>query len=115
MKIARELRVLEPGITGKHPRNEPIAIADETYGSIDEQGPRLMLRNTGKDWILIAVNEYAQSIAFTISKLPEEIEGKALYRLYSDEDHIVENQAIYDGIRGFGVHVYATSRHFEVK
>lgn len=114
MKVAREIRALEPGITGKHPRNEPIAMADETFGSIDGQGPRLMLRKTGKDWILIAVNEHAQSVAFTINKLPEEIEGKALYRLYSDEAHIVEGKAIHDGIRGFGIHVYATNRRFEV-
>ncbi len=115
MKVAREIRALEPGITGKRPINEPIAVADETFGSIDGQGPRLMLRKTGEDWMLIAVNENAQSIAFTIDKLPEEIEGKVLYRLYSDESHIVKNKAIHDGIRGFSVHVYATNRRFEVK
>lgn len=115
MKVAREIRALEPGITGKHPRNEPIAIADETFGSIDGQGPRLMLRKTGKDWILISVNEHAQGVAFTVKNLPDEIEGKTLYRLYSDERHIVENNAIHDGIHGFGIHVYSTSRRFEIE
>ena len=114
MKVAREIRALEPGITARHPGNEPVAVADETFGSIDGQGPRLMLRKTGKDWVLIAVNEHAQGIAFAVNELPAEMEGKALYQLYSDEVHIVEEKSIHDGIRGFGVHVYATDRRFEV-
>jgi hypothetical protein len=114
MKVAREIRALEPGITGKRPGEEPVAIADESFGSVDGQGPRLTLRKTGKDWVLIAVNEYAQGIAFAVEKLPEELEDKSLYRLYSDEAHIVRNRAIHDGIRSFGVHVYSTSRRFEV-
>ncbi len=115
MKVARELRALESGIVGMSPKNKPIAIADETFGSIDGQGPRLMLRKTNKDWVLIGVNEHAQGVAFTVKNLPKEIEGKTLYRLYSDESHIVENKAIRDGIRSFGVHVYATSRRFEIE
>lgn len=115
MKIARELRSIEPAIVGEHPEIPPIAVTDETYGSIDDQGPRLMLRKTGNDWILIAVNEHAQGIAFTVKDLPAEMEGKTLCRLYSDETHVVKNRFIRDGIHGFGVHVYATSRRFERK
>ena len=115
MKIAKELRALEPGIVGERPKNTPISAADETYGSIDGQGPRLMLRKAGQDWLIIAVNEHSQGISFTVSKLPEELEGKTLYRLYSDETRKVENRAFHDGIRGFGVHVYAISRRFEAK
>jgi hypothetical protein len=114
MKIARELRALEPAILGQHPKTMPVAIADETYGSIDGQGPQLLLRKTDKDWVLIAVNKHNQGIAFTVSRLPKEIEGKTLYRLYSEESHIVKKGIVRDGIRGFGVHVYATSRCFEV-
>jgi hypothetical protein len=115
MKIAKELRALEPGIVGERPKNTPISAADETYGSIDGQGPRLMLRKAGQDWLMIAVNEHSQGISFTVSKLPEQLEGKILYHLYSDETRKVENRAFHDGIRGFGVHVYATSRRFEAK
>jgi hypothetical protein len=50
-----------------------------------------------------------------VSKLPEQLEGKILYHLYSDETRKVENRAFPDGIRGFGVHVYATSHRFEAK
>jgi len=75
----------------------------------------VMLRKTDKDWVLIAVNEHSHGIAFTVSRLPKEIEGKTLYRLYSEESHIVRKGIIRDGIRGFGVHVYATSRRFEVE
>lgn len=115
MKIARELRALEPAILGQFPKTIPVAVADETYGSIDGQGPHLLLRKTDKDWVLIAVNENNQGVAFTVSRLPKEIEGKTLYRLYSEESHIVKKGIIRDGIRGFGVHVYATSRCFEVE
>ena len=115
MKVAKELRALEPGIVGERPRNTPISSADETSGSIDGQGPRLILRKAGKDWVLIAVNEHSQGISFTVSALPDELEGRTLYRLYADETHRVQNRAFHDGIRGFGVHVYATSRRFESK
>jgi len=115
MKTAKELRALEAGIVGERPTNMPVSASDETYGSIDGQGPRLMLRKAEQDWVLIAVNEHSQGISFTISKLPNELEGKTLYRLYSGETHKVENRAFHDGIRGFGVHVYATSRRFETK
>lgn len=115
MKVARELRALEPAIVAEPPAALPISTADETYGSIDNEGPRLMLRKTGNDWVLIAVNEYSQGVSFTVSSLPEGSEGKTLYRLYSDETHVVRNGSIRDGIRGFGVHVYATSRRFEAE
>jgi hypothetical protein len=113
MKVARELRALEPAILGQCPENMPIAAADETFGSVDGQGPRLMLRKTQDQWMLIAVNEYSQSVSFTISNLADEMEGKTLYRLYSNEAHTVRGGTIHDGIRGFGVHIYATSRNLE--
>ncbi|MEJ2705062.1 MAG: hypothetical protein P8Z79_21700 [Sedimentisphaerales bacterium] len=115
MKVAKELRALEFGIVGDPPKEASVAIADETYGSIDGQGPRLMLRKTQDDWVLIAVNEHSQGIAFTIRGLPKELEGKTLCRLYSEETHLVKGGRLRDGIAGFGVHVYATSRRFEVK
>lgn len=115
MKIARELRAIEPAVVGQVPQSQPTATADETYGSIDGEGPRLMLRKAGQDWVLIAVNEHSQGISFAINGLPGELNGKVLYRLYSDETHTPRNGTIRDGIRGFGVHVYATSRRFEAR
>ncbi|MFC1633510.1 hypothetical protein ACFL5Z_01600 [Planctomycetota bacterium] len=115
MNVSKELRTLEPGILGRHPKNPPVAVADPTYGSIDGQGPRLMLRQAGQDWILIAVNEHNQGISFTVNQLPEELEGKILYRLYSDEEYLVKNRRFHDGIRRFGIHVYATNRRFETE
>jgi hypothetical protein len=115
MTVARELRALEPAILGQRPENMPIAAADETFGSIDGQGPRLMLRKTQDHWVLIAVNEHSQGISFTISNLPDETESRTLYRLYSNEAHTVRGGTIHDGIGGFGVHIYATSRSFEAR
>lgn len=113
MTIVTELRALEPAIVGRAARSEPMARADETYGSIDGRGPRLMLRKAGDDWVLIAVNECAQGISFDVTGLPEELEGKTFYRLYWPETQIVEAGGFHDGIRGLDVHIYATSRRFE--
>ena len=115
MKVARELRALEPAIVGDRVSREPVALADETYGSVDNQGPQLMLRRTGDDWVLIAVNEYAQGISFNVNQLPREMEGKTLCRLYSEETQVVRNGGFRDGIRGLGVHVYATSRDLQAQ
>lgn len=115
MKVTRELRALEPAIVAEPENVRPLARAEESYGSIDSQGPSLMLRRTGDDWVLLAVNEWAQGVSFSIIGLPEELEGKTLYRLYSEESHLVRSATIRDGIRGFGVHIYATTRRFEVR
>jgi len=115
MKVARELRALEPALVADRANVEPVAVADETYGSVDGQGPKLMLRRTGDDWVLIAVNEYAQAISFNVCQLPRELEGKTLHRLHSNETQAVREGGFHDGIRGLGVHVYATSRRFEAE
>jgi hypothetical protein len=115
MKVTREIRALEPAIVGARPNKTPTAVADETYGSVDGQGPRLMLRKSDEDWVLIAVNEIGQGISFTVTGLPKSLNGRTLYRLYSDETHKVENGRFRDGICGLGVHIYATSRRFEAK
>jgi len=115
MTVVRQLRALEPAIVGGRAAKEPTVIADESCGSIDGQGPRLMLRKVDADWVLVAVNEHSQAISFRIHGLPKQMEGKTLYRLYSDETRIVKDAGLEDGIRGFDVHIYSTSRRFEVK
>lgn len=115
MNVARELRALEPAIVADRVSAEPVALTDETYGSVDGQGPTLMLRKTGDDWVLIAVNEYAQGISFNVRQLPQELDGRTLFRLNSNETQVVRHGSFHDGIRGLGVHVYGTSRRFEAK
>ncbi len=115
MKTARELRALEPALVGARAEATPAVVVDETYGSIDGQGVRLMLRRAADDWVLIAVNECAQGVSFQVTQLPKEIEGKTLYRLYSEEAQVVAKGAFRDGMRGLGVHIYATSHEFEAK
>jgi hypothetical protein len=115
MKTAKELRALEPAIVGGRVEGTPVAVADETYGSIDGQGPSLMLRRVADNWALIAVNECAQGVSFQVKQLPKEIEGRTLYRLDSEETRVVTDGGFRDGMRGLGVHVYATSRDFESK
>jgi hypothetical protein len=113
MEIAKELRALEPALVGRRVEGTPVAVTDETYGSVDGQGPKLMLRRVADHWVLIAVNEYTQGVSFEVKQLPKEMEGRTLYRLHSEETQVVTNSAFRDGIRGLGVHVYATSRDFE--
>ena len=115
MKTAKELRALEPALVGRHVEGTPMAVADETHGSVDGQGPTLMLRRAADNWVLVAVNECTQGVSFQVQQLPKEMEGRTLYRLYSEESQVVTKGSFRDGIRGLGVHVYATSREFESK
>lgn len=115
MAVGRELRALEPAIVGARPERAPTALAAETFGSIDpDDGPVLMLRRSGTDWVLIAVNDVDEGVAFSVGGLPDALEGRRLHRLYTAEEHVVRDGAFQDGIRSFGVQVYATSRRFEV-
>ncbi|HOD48967.1 MAG TPA: hypothetical protein PKJ78_02950, partial [Candidatus Hydrogenedentes bacterium] len=115
LKVSRELRALEPGIVGTPPASPPISVSDDTYASIGSEGPVLMLRKTGDDWVLIAVNESYVGIGFNVSQLPPELNGKTLHRLYTDEAVAVQDNGFRDGIKGYNIHVYATSRQFEMK
>ncbi len=116
MAVAKGIRALEPAIVGARPARAPVAVADETFGSTEpDQGPRLMLRRAGDDWVLIAVNEGIQEVPFTVKGLPEALEGKTLHRLDGDEAHTVRGGQFRDGLRGFAIRVYATSRRFAVK
>ncbi|HOF39040.1 MAG TPA: hypothetical protein PLD73_03130, partial [Candidatus Hydrogenedentes bacterium] len=114
LRLARELRALEPGIVGEPPATPPACAGDDTYASVGSEGPVLMLRRAGEDWILIAVNESYAGIGFEVSQLPPELNGKSLYRLYSNETITVQNNRFRDGIRGYDVQVYATSTRFEM-
>ena len=115
LKVSRELRALEPGIVGTPPASPPISVSDDTYASIGSEGPVLMLRKTGDDWVLIAVNESYVGIGFNVSQLPPELNGKTLHHLYTDEAVAVQDNGFRDGIKGYNIHVYATSRQFEMK
>ena len=115
MSVSEQIRALEPAIVGQRPKHAPAATGEETFASVDGQGPRLMLRKSEDDWVLIAVNEVSTGIAFEVNGLPSELNDKTLYRLYSDESHTVDSGRFRDGIYGLDVHIYATSRRFEVK
>ena len=93
---------------GRHVGARTLAVATGRR-SVEE------LTATGPDWVLIAANEHPVGIAFDVSNLPAELNGKTLYRLYSDEAHKIQQGKFRDGIRALNVHVYATSRRFQVK
>ena len=115
LKVCRELRALEPAIVGIRPPTQPVVLAETNYTGFNEGDPKLVLRQTGDDWVLIAVNEWRVGIAYEVRGLPLALNGKTVYRLNSDEEHVVENGGFRDGILPQAVHVYATSRRFEVK
>lgn len=113
LKLGAEIRALEPALVGPRPAQSPVALAEENSGSIDpSEGPRLLLRQAGEDWVLIAVNEYRQPVPFRVTGL-EALEGKTLYLLGSDEEHRIQGGQFRDGIGSEQVQVYATSRRFE--
>ena len=113
MTVGRELRALEPAIVAEAPPAQATATSEETMGPVDGQGPALMLRQAGNDWVLIVVNETRWTGAFGVSGLPTELNGLALHRLYSGDTVTVREGHLRDGINGWGVNVYATSRRFE--
>jgi hypothetical protein len=113
MTVGRELRALEPAILADAPPIQPKATSEETMGPLDGRGPALMLRHVGQDWVLIVANETNWTEAFSVSDLPAELEGRVLHRLYSDDTVTVRDGRFRDGIVGWGVQVYATSRQFE--
>jgi len=107
MRIGRELRGLERLLVGEDAARPPECVAGETFGSIDpEDGPKLLLRRDGDDWLLLAVNERNTPVPFTVRGLPGELEGRNLRRLSVEETVTVKNGAFSDGIARFGVHVY---------
>ena len=115
LRVVKELRALEPAIVAPKPPFEPRAEAELNYASFDGGQPILMLRQyAGPDGApecaLIAVNELYTGVAFRVSGLPSALEGRQLYRLYSDETVTVNNGGFRGGIRGYDVHIYATSK-----
>lgn len=119
LRLARELRALEPAWLAAAMRPEPRVVIEEGFGSNDGSGIRLTLRQVGEDHVLIVANEtgggqaLAGGLAFTVSDLPASLEGRTLHRLGTTESHVVRDRGFRDGIRRFDVHVYATSRRFE--
>ena len=136
LRLARELRALEPAIVAPKPPFEPRAEGDLNYASFDGGQPVLMLRqypapdgatdpapdgatepapDGATEWALIAVNECYTGVAFRVNGLPAALEGRPLHRLYSDETVTVNDGGFRDGIRGYDVHVYATSKALQAE
>jgi len=113
LSVAKELRALEPAIVGIKPPAAPAVVAETNWAAFDGGDPKLTLRRADDDWVLIAVNEARVGVAFDVRGLPSELNGRKLYRLYSGEEHVVDNGGFHDGIQQHDVHVYATSRRFE--
>jgi hypothetical protein len=112
LRIARELDALQPALGAPTYEPAPRALADDGPASIDAVALRLMLKRVDEDFVLLAVNENAGSVAFTVRDLPAALAGRTLYRLENDETKTVRDGGFRDGIRAFGVHVYATSSRF---
>ena len=112
LRVARELRGLEPALVAA-PLKTPRLQQAETYGSIDGRGIVCTVRRVGDDFVLLAVNETENGLAFSLHQLPAKLNGRTLYRLYSPEQHPIEGGRLTDGIKASEVHVYATSRRFE--
>lgn len=113
LATARELRALEPALVAPPVKARLQCQADETWSSHDGQGPALILRRVGRDFVLVAVNETSHGLSFHLRGLPEALNGRILYRLGTMQSHVVRDGLLSDGIAPFDVHVYATSRQFE--
>ena len=113
LSLARELDALQPALSAPAESNQPTIRAHEGYGSIDADDPLCLLKRVDNEYVLIVVNEALVSTAITVADLPPALNGRTLYRLYSDESLTVENGSFQDGISALTAYVYATSRQFE--
>lgn len=112
LRVARELRALEPALVTP-PLKSPKVRQAPTFGSIDGEGVLCSLRRMDDDYVLLVVNENADGIGFAVENLPAKLNGRTLHRLYSSEEKVVGQRRFSDGIRPRDAHVYATSRRFE--
>jgi hypothetical protein len=115
LRLAGELHAIETALAAPSVEPFPTAHSDEVPGSVDGGGLRPMLKRVGEDYVLLVVNETPHGLPFEIKGLPAGLEGRTLYRLGSDEAATVKGASLRDGMLGFDVHVYATSRAFEPK
>lgn len=115
LRLARVISALDEALVAPSVAPAPETVSEENYGSTDGGGIVVMLKRAGNDHVLIVVNETPHGLAFNVSNLPAALKGKTLHRLWSDESVVVKDGSFRDGIRGFDVHVYATSRRFEPK
>jgi len=111
LRLARELRALEPALVAA-PLKAPKVRLEESCSSV-ENGILCKAWRVGEDYVVIVINETDTGLAFTLQPLPVLVEGHKLYRLYSPEEHAIAGRRLRDGIKGYSVHVYATSRRFE--
>jgi hypothetical protein len=112
LRVARELRALEPALVAP-PLKSPKVRQAATYGSIDGTGILCSLRKVDDDFVLLVVNETGDGLEFSLESLPIKLNGRILHRLYSSEEDKIEGRRLGDGIKPREVHVYATSRRFE--
>ena len=110
LTLAHELDALQPFLSAADAESQPVSVAHDGPGSVDEDdGPLLLLKESGGEYVLIAVNEQLSGVAFDVTGLPAALEGRTLQRLAVDESVTVQNGSFSDGIRRHGVHVYATT------
>lgn len=114
MKVAREIRALEPAWLAPANTAKWSVKAEPGPGSYDGGGVIGTLRQVGGDWVLVVANETPHGMAFKIANLPPALEGRTLYRLGADEVTRVAHGGLRDGMRSGQVHVYSTTRRFEV-
>ncbi|MDP6154110.1 MAG: hypothetical protein QF785_12070 [Phycisphaeraceae bacterium] len=115
LAVTRELRTLEPALVAGPRDGEVTCVADEGMPSQDGDAVQLMFRQIGEEFVLVAINERKAGVTFTVSDLPPALKGRTLYRLGSDESHVIGAGQLRDGIGGHDVHVYSTSRAFGVE
>jgi hypothetical protein len=113
LETVRQIRAMDQALTAPTVTPRPAVKVANMFSSATEKELPIMLKKTGTDYVLIAVNETPSGLAFTIEKLPAAMEGRTMYRLGSQESFVIKDRKLHDGISFFDVAVYATSRRFE--
>lgn len=112
LQVGRELRALEPALVARPEEGWSVRV-EPTFGSHEVPPIRATLRRVQDDDVLIVMNVSPHGVRFRIDGLPGRLNGRTLHRLRSDEARPVAGRRWEDGIKGWQVQVYATSRRFE--
>ena len=110
--LTSELAALQPFLVAPEETRVQLAVI-EMNGEKDEPAVRMTARRTGKEWLIILVNEDDRwHMGVEVAGL-EDLNGQRLELLYDTENVMVERGEFVTRMQPLGVKVFATSREWE--
>jgi len=110
--LVSELAALQPFLTAP---DVPGRRLDMVEDSDPDKTPRVayFARNRGDDWLIALVNEDDERHMGVVIEGLEALNGKTLYRLYTNDETVVSHGELIARMQPKDVQVFATSRDWE--